>query len=83
MRSCLLQPDPLPAGFLPLPLALLPPRAPSASLFLHHVVRRSFDGQKEDLLSVDALLNQRHGVEPYQALLVKVKEVGGDAGAGW
>ena len=82
MRSCLLQPDPLPTGFLPLPLALLPPRAPSASLLLR-VVGGSFDGQKEYLLAVDALLYQRHGVEPFQALLVKVKEVGGDAGAGW
>ena len=81
MGSCLLQPDPLPAGFLPLPLALLPPRAPSASL-LPHVVGRSLNGKKKYLFSVDSLLHQRHGVEPYQALLVKVKEVGGDAGAG-
>ena len=47
-----------------------------------NVVRGNLDGKKEDLLSVDALLNQRHGVEPYQVLLVKVKEVGGDAGVG-
>ena len=82
MRSCLLQPDPLSTSFLPLPHVLLPPWAPSASLFLLHDVRRNLDGQKECLFSVDALLYQRHGLEPFQTLLVKVKEVGGDAGAG-
>ena len=69
-------------GFLPLPLALLPPRAPLASLLLR-VVGGSFDGQKEYLLAVDSLLYQRHGVEPCQALLVKVKEVGGDLKKIW
>ena len=78
MRSCLLQPDPLPKGFLPRLLALLPPWAPSASLLLY-VVGGSFDCQKEYLLAVDVLLYQRHGVKPF---LVKAKEVGGDAGAG-
>ena len=69
MKSCHLQPHPLPTGFLPLPLDLLPPRAPPASILLH-VVLGNLDGKKEYLLAVDALLYQRHGVEPFQALLV-------------
>ena len=69
MKSCLLQPDPLPTSFLSLPLDLLPPWANSASPFLLlHVVRGNLDGQKEYLLAVDALLYQRHGIEPFQAL---------------
>ena len=42
---------------------------------LLHVVRGDLDGQEK-------LLYQRHGVKPFQALLMKIKLVGGDVGAG-
>ena len=66
-------------SFLLLSLGLLPPWAPSAFFFLLHDVRSNLNSKKKYLFAIDALLYQRHGVEPF-LLLVKVKEGGDDIG---